>query len=445
MEHRYPRRAIASALLILGGLSSLPALSITHPVGARGASLPPLTTGPRTPCLPSAPKVPPTATAVPPTPAGPTPTVVPPRQPPPTYAPPPSTATPLGTWGPGASTPSAPATVRVLCVSPINGYPYTHPQAGARAVDVRHGGGCRADQQCRRAGAAPRSGLAPAELRHAERGRQPLCRAPAHGGHHVTPARARCARLPHCGLHCGAVEAARPPGGRPRSVNLREVVNAIFSLNRQGCVWRALPHDLPPWGAVSYYYRRWRRDGTWQAIHDTLRTQTRRAAGREESPSAAIMDSQSVKTTEAGGPRGCDGGKLVKGRKRHLLVDTLGLVLLVVVLAANVQDRDGAKVLVERVQGRVPRLQRIWADGSYTGPLIAWIKERAGWLLEIVQRSDSQKGFVVLPKRWIVERTFGWFGRYRRLSKDYEATTQSSEAMIHLAMIQIMLRRRKPA
>jgi putative transposase len=235
------------------------------------------------------------------------------------------------------------------------------------------------------------------------------------------------------------------PGGRPRSVNLREVVNAIFYLNRQGCVWRALPHDLPPWGTVSYYYRRWRRDGTWRTIHDALRTQTRRAAGREESPSAAILDSQSVKTTEAGGPRGFDGGKLVKGRKRHLLVDTLGLVLLVVVLAANVQDRDGAKVLVERVQGRVPRLQIIWADGSYTGPLVEWVKQRTGWLLQIVKRSDTQKGFVVLPKRWIVERTFGWLGRYRRLSKDYEAGTPSSEAMIHLAMIQIMLRRRRAA
>jgi len=219
------------------------------------------------------------------------------------------------------------------------------------------------------------------------------------------------------------------------------VLTALFSLNRQGCVWRALPHDVPPWGTVSYDDRRWRRAGAWQTIHDALRTQTRRAAGREESPSAAMMDSQSVKTTEAGGPRGFDAGTVVKGRKRHLLVDTLGLVLLVVVLAANVQDRDGATVRVERVQGRFPRLQLIWADGSDTGPLIAWVKERTGWLLEIVTRSDTQKGFVLLPKRWSVERTFGWFGRYRRLSKDDEATTQSSDAMIHLAMIQLMLRR----
>lgn len=235
------------------------------------------------------------------------------------------------------------------------------------------------------------------------------------------------------------------PGGRPRTVNLREVVNAIFYLNRQGCVWRALPHDLPPWGTVSYYYRRWRRDGTWPRIQDTLRTQTRRAAGREESPSAAIVDSQSVKTTEAGGPRGFDNGKKVKGRKRHLLVDTMGLLLLVVVLAASVQDRDGAKVIVERVHGRFPRLQLLWADGSYAGQLIDWVMQRTGWVLQIVKRSDTQTGFVVLPKRWIVERTFGWLNRYRRLSKDYEASTESSEAMIHLAMIQIMLRRRRAA
>ena len=159
------------------------------------------------------------------------------------------------------------------------------------------------------------------------------------------------------------------------------------------------------------------------------------------SPSAAILDSQSVQTTEAGGPRGCDNGKKGKGRKRRLLVDTLGLLLVLVVLAANVQDRDGAKQVVAQAEGRFPRLQIIWADGSYAGQVIGWIKERTGWLLEIVTRSDTQKGCVVLPKRWIVERTFAWLGRYRRLSKDDEALPESSAAMVPVAMIQIMLRR----
>jgi putative transposase len=202
-----------------------------------------------------------------------------------------------------------------------------------------------------------------------------------------------------------------------------------------------LPHDLPPWKTVYHYFRLWRKDGTWERIHSALRVEVRVTAGREPEPSAAVMDSQTVKTTETPGVRGYDAGKKVNGRKRHLLVDTLGLVLMVIVHAANIQDRDGAKLLLERVQGRFPRLRLIWADGGYAGKLIDWVKTVFNWVLEIVKRSDDVKGFQVLPHRWVVERTFGWLGRYRRLSKDYEGLPESSEAMIYIAMIHLMVRR----
>ena len=202
-----------------------------------------------------------------------------------------------------------------------------------------------------------------------------------------------------------------------------------------------LPHDLPPWKTVYHYFRLWRKDGTWERINSALRVEVRVAAGREPEPSAAVMDSQTVKTTETPGVRGYDAGKKVNGRKRHLLVDTLGLVLMVIVHAANIQDRDGAKLLLERVQGRFPRLRLIWADGGYAGKLIDWVKTVFHWVLEIVKRSDDVKGFQVLPHRWVVERTFGWLGRYRRLSKDYEGLPESSEAMIYIAMIHLMVRR----
>jgi len=218
-------------------------------------------------------------------------------------------------------------------------------------------------------------------------------------------------------------------------------LNAIFYIVRSGCTWRMLPHDLPPWKTVYHYFRLWRKDGTWERINSALRVEVRVAAGREPEPSAAVMDSQTVKTTETPGVRGYDAGKKVNGRKRHLLVDTLGLVLMVIVHAANIQDRDGAKLLLERVQGRFPRLRLIWADGGYAGKLIDWVKTVFHWVLEIVKRSDDVKGFQVLPHRWVVERTFGWLGRYRRLSKDYEGLPESSEAMIYIAMIHLMVRR----
>ena len=229
--------------------------------------------------------------------------------------------------------------------------------------------------------------------------------------------------------------------GRKRVHSYREILNAIFYLLRSGCAWRMLPHEFPPWKTVYHYFRLWRLTGFWERINAALRTELRIASGRKPEPSAAILDSQSVKTTETPGVRGYDAAKNVKGRKRHILVDTIGLLLIVVVHTANIQDRDGAKLVLEQIKGTFYRLQLIWADSAYSGQLVDWVKVVCGWMLEIVKRSDDIKGFKVLPHRWIVERTFGWLGRYRRLSKDYEGLTESSQAFIYAAMIHIMIRR----
>jgi putative transposase len=192
-----------------------------------------------------------------------------------------------------------------------------------------------------------------------------------------------------------------------------------------------LPHDFPPADTVYGYFQRWCKDGTWERLNSLLRGQVRQAAGKDPEPSAGIVDSQSVKTTEAGGPRGFDSGKKVKGRKRQVLVDTLGLVLCVVVHSAQLQDRDGARLLFERILTRFPRLKLIWADGGYAGPKLGdWIKQLCRWALEIVKRSDPVHAFEVQPHRWIVERTFGWFNRERRLSKDFEQRPETSEAWV---------------
>lgn len=230
-------------------------------------------------------------------------------------------------------------------------------------------------------------------------------------------------------------------GGRPRTVDMRLLINAILYVVVGGIQWRMLPREYPKWETVYHYYRQWSKDGTWQRIHDTLRARLREKEGRDKHPTAGCLDSQSVKTTAVPGERGYDGGKKVNGRKRHLLVDTLGLLLAVVVTSAAVQDRDGARLLLRRLSGACKKLRLIWVDGGYRGPLLDWVADRFRFRLQVVLRSDDHKGFVVLPRRWAVERTFAWLSACRRLSKDYEATTTSSEAMIRIAMIRFMVRR----
>lgn len=239
------------------------------------------------------------------------------------------------------------------------------------------------------------------------------------------------------------------PGGRPLKYARREIINAILYnailyLVRAGCPWRLLPNDLPPWQLVYYYFRLWTRAGWWQHWHDHLRAQVRQRAGRRPQASAAIMDAQTIKTTEQPGLRGYDAAKKVTGRKRHILVDTLGLVLVLVIHSAALQDRTGAQLVLGRLAVQWHRLRLIWADGAYAGQLQTWVaslRSRAVVRLEIVRRSDAAVGFEVLPKRWIVERTFGWLNRCRRLSKDYEGQVPQSEAIVYIALRHLMLRR----
>lgn len=233
----------------------------------------------------------------------------------------------------------------------------------------------------------------------------------------------------------------RPPGrGRKRKWSTRTVLDAIFYVLKTGCQWRYLPANFPPWQTVFYHFRQWQRRGKWFKAHEALRKATRRKAGRHPDPSAAVLDSQSVKTTAEGARfRGFDGNKKVKGRKRHVLVDTLGLLLSIYTTPANTGDRWGAKACLGGKKYFLPRLRKIWADANYTGDDLAETCARDGLELEIVKRPKGK--FEVQPKRWIVERTLAWFLKYRRLQVDHERKPQTGESFIEIAMIRLMLRR----
>ena len=232
-----------------------------------------------------------------------------------------------------------------------------------------------------------------------------------------------------------------PPKADNQQNSLRQIVNAIFYVNKTGCQWRALPHEYPPWPSVYYHFAKWSKDGTLEAINTVLCKADRRKRGRKETPTGALIDSQSVKTAKEAQEVAFDGGKKVKGHKRHSLTDTVGNMLNVVVTAANVSDIAGGKLLIEKIMADFPTIEKIWADGTYRGGFIDWVHEKIEAVLEIVKRDDGEKGFKVLPKRWVVERTFAWLGNYRRLSKDYERLTRNSEGMIYLASIKTMLQR----
>jgi transposase len=241
-----------------------------------------------------------------------------------------------------------------------------------------------------------------------------------------------------------APKSGKGKKGRPPKLDRRTLINGMFYITRAGCAWRYLPKEYGPWETVYGYYRAWNKDWTWKFIHDTLRDYVRKVEGRAVAPTAAIIDSQSVKVPDQAGERGYDAGKKVSGRKRHLAVDCLGLILGIVITSAAVPDRVAAKTLITFLLSMYGRLQTLWADGGYLGTLVGWVKglRPFGKLkLEIVRRGKGSKGFSVLPKRWIVERSFGWLYKSRRLCRDYEVRPDHSESMIRICMIRLMLKR----